>query len=67
MKIGDKINIKCMSNLGTGGVDTITNIKTKYFEDTGDSYKVICFGNKEFSGISGTALTPPMSYFIDIK
>jgi hypothetical protein len=64
-KIGYMVQIDCMSGLGTGGPEKITNIKTKYNEYTGKPYKVICFGDHEFDAVSGIALTPPYSYYIE--
>jgi len=64
LSVGDKVYVECYSGMGTGGESTITNIKTKFDEDTGEPYPVICCGDHEFHGKEGYALTPPTMYFI---
>ena len=64
LKVGDTIMIECYTGMGTGGKQTITDIKTKYNEDTGEAYPVICCDDQEFNGEYGYAMTPPIMYFI---
>ena len=63
-KIGQNVEIHCISGLGTGGIGTITDIITKYDPDTGKPFKVICFKDHHFIGIGGNAITPPYGYYI---
>jgi hypothetical protein len=67
IKVGDKVAVECYTSMGTGGTDKVTRIKTKYNEDTGKPYKVICCGKHEFSAKTGDALTPPTMYYISHK
>ena len=67
IKVGDTVMVECSSGLGSGGPDKITRIKTKYNEDTGKPYKVICCGRHEFDARSGSAITPPTMYYISHK
>lgn len=63
-KVGDKIMVECFTGMGTGGIEKITKITTKYDEDTGKPYKVIWCGKHMFHGITGKALNSPTFYYI---
>jgi hypothetical protein len=67
LKVGDRVIIECYTSMGDSGQETITKIKTKYNEDTGKPYKVICCGDREFDARSGAATTPPTMYYISGK
>ena len=56
--------IECISILGSGGKNKITDITTQYDKYTGKPYKVIWSGDRGFSVKTGDALTPPYFYSI---
>lgn len=64
LKVGDKVDIACMTGLGTGGVEEVTEIKTRYREDNGEPYGVIVCGESEYLAQDGSAITPPYAYYI---
>ena len=67
LKVGDVVTIACVSGLGTGGLVIVTDIKTKYDEDSGEPYKVIVCGSSEYLARDGSAITPPLAYYIYSK
>jgi len=67
IKAGDKVFIDCDAGFVTAGdYETVTETKTKYDEDTGEAYKVICCDDHHFDARSGCAITPPLAYYISI-
>ncbi len=64
VEIGDEVYTDCHSGFCTGSWNEVTDILTKYDEDTGDPYKVICCGNRWFDARDGVAMTPPTAYWI---
>lgn len=64
-KVGDKVNIECLTSMGTGETDKITKITTQFDVHSGDPYKVIWCGNRKFHGETGEALTAPWAYYIE--
>jgi hypothetical protein len=64
IQVGDTVLVECVSGHGTGGKDTVTAIRTRYFVYTGKPYTVICVGDHEFDAVSGNAVTPPYAYYI---
>lgn len=67
LKVGDEVNIACDSGLGTACTGIVTDIKTKYTEADGVPYKVIVCGSSEYSMEDGSAITPPLDYYIYSK
>lgn len=63
-QVGDIAMIDGMSNFCTGGSELITAIKTKYNEDTGEPYNVICCGESQYKATNGRAITEPTGYYI---
>ena len=62
---GDNVWIDCDASFVTaGGYHTVTEVKIKYDEDTGEPYNVICCDKHEFDARSGGAITPPTMYYI---
>ena len=67
LKAGDKVQVDCYTGLGTGGVETVTEIRTKYY-DNGKPYNVIVVeGDQQFSTETGEAVTTPYAYYIAKK
>lgn len=64
LQIGDEVTVECQSALGSGSKRKITDIKTKYDEDTGIPYKVYATCDHRFDGRNGWALNPPTAYYI---
>ena len=64
IKVGDDVNIECWSAQGDDTVRKVTDITTKYDENTGKPYKVLWCGMWGFSVIDGDALTIPFHYSI---
>ena len=62
--VGDTVFIECFTSIGTDSSSKVTDIRTKYDEDTGEPYRVICFEDHEFDGRSGLAITPPTMYYL---
>lgn len=52
------------SSFCEGGYELITDIKTKYNEDTGEPYKVIVTEDGTYRGDNGYAITAPSAYSI---
>ena len=67
INVGDMIYLDGDSGFCTGSEDEVTEIKTKYDENTGEPYRVICTEDQEFDGRSGLAITPPLAYYITIE
>jgi hypothetical protein len=67
MQIGDQVEIHCITGMGSGSIATITDIKMKYNEDTGKPRKVICFGDHEFSALTGAVISGPFMYYINVS
>lgn len=65
--VNDTIYVDGDSSFCTGGYEEVTEIKTKYDEDTGEPYRVICTKDQKFDGRSGLAITPPLAYYITIE
>jgi hypothetical protein len=63
-KIGDDVMIECLTSMGTGGIEKITDITTKYDENTGKPYKFIWCKDRAFHSVTGAALNPPTFYYI---
>lgn len=61
-KVGEKVYIEATNGMCTGGEDVVTDIVTKYDEDTGKPYKVICCGKHHFRAATGEPITPPWAY-----
>ena len=64
---GDVIYIDGDSGFCQGGYEVVTKTKTKYDEDSGEAYKVICCGDHEFDARSGMSITPPLAYYISVE
>ena len=64
IQVGDTINIDGDSSFCTPSTAEVTEIKTKYDENDGHAYRVICCGSHEFHGESGLAMTTPTAYYI---
>lgn len=64
IKVGDDVDIECWSSQGDDSVRKVTNITTKYNENSGTPYKVIWCRKWKFSAIDGNAITPPFHYSI---
>lgn len=67
IKVGDKVHIEPMTGFGDPSVEKVTAIKTRYKEETGKPYKVICVGDRIFHGTTGNAMNPPTRYYISGK
>ena len=67
IKKGDMVHIEPYTGFGDPSDKMVTDIKTKYHEDTGKPYKVICVGGHMFHGKSGEALNSPTAYYISGK
>jgi len=61
---GDYVYIEPNSGFGDAGTERVTDIITKYDEDTGKPYKVICFKNHKFDARDGYAVSPPYGYHL---
>ena len=46
------------------GIEKITEVSFKFDEVTGDKYKVIHLGSKQYDSRNGNPLTPPLAYYI---
>lgn len=68
-KVGDYIWLNCYTSHGASseGYITVTNIKYKYDEDTGDPYEVICFEDLEFNAETGESLTKSDMFYIETE
>jgi len=66
LKVGDVVRVECDSGLGSGGNNILTDITTKYDEDTGEPYKLLWFDEHAFDGRTGRAYNPPTAYYLDI-
>ena len=66
IKVGDEVYVECYTSMGASseGNQTVTELKTKYDEDTGKPYNVICLGKHKFDGRDGGAMNSPTMYFI---
>jgi len=67
IEAGDVVYIDGDSGFCQGGYEVVTETKTKYDENTGEPYKVICCEKHEFDARSGMAITPPLAYYISIE
>jgi len=67
IEIGDTVYVDGMSSFcaSSAGEEKVTNVKTKYDEDTGEPYKVICCGNHHFDSRDGWAIKGPSAYYIE--
>ena len=64
--VGDSVMINRFTSFGDYGIQKVTAILTKYNENTGKPYEVICFGKWQFSAVTGAAITEPYMYYIDV-
>ena len=64
IEVGDTVYIDGDSGFCTGGDEEVTAIRTKYDEDTGVPFRVICCDDHEFDGRNGGAITSPTAYYI---
>ena len=65
VKVGDYVLTEGMTSMAQdGGYERVSKIKTKYNEDTGKPYKVICCKGWEFDSRNGYAITSPTIYYI---
>lgn len=69
IKVGDEVYVGCYTSMGASseGNQKVTELKTKYDEDTGEPYTVICLGDHKFDGRNGGAMNSPTMYYIDDK
>ena len=67
IKVGDDVDIECWSSQGDDTVRRVTDITTKYNEDTGKPYGIIWCDNWGFKRRGGEAITPPLHYSIVSK
>ena len=67
VRVGDDVDIECWSAQGDDTVRKVTDITTKYDENTGKPYKVLWCGMWGFSAIDGDAITIPLHYSIIAK
>jgi len=63
-KVGERVCVELINSLCTGGEDTVTAIKTKYNEDTGEPYTVVFCGNHGFREDNGEPINPPWMYWL---
>jgi len=61
-EVGERVYIEAMSGMCTGGEDTVTAIKTKYDEDTGEPYTVVFCGDHGFREDNGAPINQPWMY-----
>ena len=69
-EIGDIVYVYRQIGFTAGGCDhdaQITNITTKYDEDTGEPYAVIWCGSCGFDERTGYPICPPWAYQIDVR
>ena len=66
IKVGDAVYVECYTSMGESseGDETVTELQTKFDEDTDDAYTVICIGDHKFDGRNGGAINAPTMYFI---
>lgn len=64
MKIGDKVYIDSESSFGTLSKDVVTDISTKYDEDTGKPYNVIHCDTMEFDSRTKYSIKVPYNYYV---
>ena len=68
IKVGDNVYRECYTSMGasSNGDSEVTAIITKYDEDTGEPYKVICCGDHWFDGRTGDAMNEPTMFYIKV-
>lgn len=59
--------IDCYTGMGTAGRETITEIKTKYDEDTGAPYEVVVCGDHEYRADNGQCIKGPKMYYMVVR
>lgn len=64
VRTGNVCHIEPNTGFGDAGDEKVTDTVTKYDQDTGKPYKVICFGNWKFDARDGCPMTPPYAYHI---
>jgi hypothetical protein len=64
LQIGDEVTVQGQSSFCSTSKSKITDIQTKYDENTGVPYKVYITGDHRFDGRNGWALNPPTAYYI---
>jgi len=65
-QIGQKVFIDGSSGFCDPSWEVITNIETKYDEDTGEPYQLIFCGGSSYRGDTGECITGPKAYYLVI-
>jgi len=69
IKVGDEVYVGCYTSMGASseGNQTVTDVKVKFDEDTGEPYNVIYLGEHKFDTRNGGAINAPTMYYISEK
>lgn len=65
-RVGQKVNILCMTSMGSDSIEVVAEVNKKFDEDTGKPYQVIVTqSGHKFDGRTLNAISPPMLYYIE--